>query len=188
MAYHIYTSAAWVLSQKPLREADREYLLLTRELGLLRASATGVRRSTSKLRGALEPYSIVEVSLVKGRERWRLTSASLGRSLASELDKPHLQAFARVANLLERLIAGEEKHPAVYDIVFRAATEALGVPDTDTELIEIYMVALILPELGYLPKPDFAEAAVAPALERVRGEKRALVSAINKGLQSSHLV
>ena len=57
-----------MLSERPKKEADRVYNILTRDLGLVRAHAIGVRREESKLRGALEPYSLSSVSLVRGKE------------------------------------------------------------------------------------------------------------------------
>ena len=64
MSYHIYTTPGIVLRHRPLREADRVYIILTRDLGLIRASAIGVRKETSKLRGALEPLSLSMTSWV----------------------------------------------------------------------------------------------------------------------------
>lgn len=68
MSYHIYTTRGIILSAKPFQEADRVYKILTRDFGLIYATATGVRRAESKLRGSLEPLRISSVSLVRGKE------------------------------------------------------------------------------------------------------------------------
>lgn len=158
MSYHIYTTKGLVLSERPLREADRVYSILTRDLGLIRATALGVRKEPSKLRGALEPVTFVTLSLVRGKEYWRVTSAvALERiSPTRELLRPLL--------LLERLVQGEAHHPELYDAVEKYLHSG------ETEL-----VAQMLFHLGYLS---------ASALEL---EEKELVKAINLGLQASQL-
>ena len=79
MSYHIYNTKGIILSEKSLREADRVYSILTRDLGLIRATALGVRKESSKLRGNLEPVGLTTVSLVRGKEYWRVTSAEVVR-------------------------------------------------------------------------------------------------------------
>jgi recombinational DNA repair protein (RecF pathway) len=116
-----------------MREADRLYSILTRDFGLVRAIATGVRKETSKLRGALEPVSISNVSLVRGREFWRLTSGELVRR--TKQTKPLV--------LLEKLVAGEASHPELFDAVLENI-------DRD----EVIQVSQILFHLGYLEESD----------------------------------
>lgn len=122
-----------VLSARPLREADRLYSILTRDFGLIRAVGLGVRKEASKLRGALEPVSLSTVSLVKGKEFWRLTSAELLRK--AKKTKP--------LHLLEKLVVGEASHPELFDAVEKHL-------DSD----EITFVAEVLFHLGYLQESD----------------------------------
>lgn len=165
MSYHIYTTRGIVLSSRPRREADRVYSILTRDLGLIYATALGVRKEQSKLRGALEPLALANVSLVKGKDHWRLTSAD---SLSKiEFTK----ALARPLSLLEQLVQGEAKNTELYDVVERAVL-AYQVQD---EMSEIRFVAQILFHLGYLEESDLTL------------EKRGLVEAINHGIQASQL-
>src|SRR5678810_1294690 len=111
MSYHIYTTKGLVLSARPVREADRTYAILTRDLGLVRASATGVRKESSKLRGALEPFVISNISLVRGKEYWRITSAEVLRPIPAEA------GIGRPLALLERLVAREAAHPKLFDTI-----------------------------------------------------------------------
>lgn len=158
MSYHIYTTKGLVLSARPVREADRTYAILTRDLGLVKASATGVRKEGSKLRGALEPFVISQVSLVRGKEYWRITAAEALRPV------PAKASLGRPLALLERLVAGEAAHPELFDAVER---------HLDAE--ETTLVAHILHQLGYLKKED------------LNLEKKELINAINDGLSQSHL-
>ena len=133
MSYHIYTTRALVLSERPLREADRVYAILTRDMGLVRATGLGVRKEGSKLRGALEPVSLSTISLVRGKEYWRLTSAELIKTFKKS--KP--------LELLERMVAGETPHAGLFDAV-----------EKHLEADETALVAQILFHLGYLKESD----------------------------------
>ena len=50
--------------------------IFTRDLGLVFASAQGIRFEKSKLRPFTRDYSFGQFSFVKGKEYWRLTGAS----------------------------------------------------------------------------------------------------------------
>ncbi len=56
-----------VLQRTNYGEADRIVTLLTRDLGKVRVMAKGVRKSTSKLAGGIEPFSVSDISIVKGK-------------------------------------------------------------------------------------------------------------------------
>ncbi|EFD58978.1 DNA repair protein recO, partial [Mycobacterium tuberculosis T92] len=63
----LYRDRAVVLRQHKLGEADRIVTLLTRDHGLVRAVAKGVRRTRSKFGARLEPFAHIEVQLHPGR-------------------------------------------------------------------------------------------------------------------------
>ena len=164
MSYHIYTTKGIVLAERPVREADRVYSILTREFGLIRATATGVRKEASKLRGALEPFIISSISLVRGKEYCRATSAESIQRISPSLN------IARPLALVEKLVQGEVPHPELFD-----AVEQEVISSSDDEMFETRFVSRILFRLGYLKESD------------ITLDKKSLIKAINKGLQSSHL-
>lgn len=133
MSYHIYTTKGIVLSERPWRESDRIYSILTRELGLVHATAIGVRKEASKLRGAIEPVSLSTVSLVRGKEYWRLTSAEFIRSFKK----------SQPLVLLEQFVAGEAPHAELFDAV-----------EKHMESDELTFVSQILYHLGYLKESE----------------------------------
>ena len=168
MSYHIYTTRSIVLSERPLREADRVYTVLTRDLGLVQATALGVRKEASKLRGNIEPFSLSNVSLVRGKEYWRATSAEFIQSISS------VPAIARALSLLEKLVQGESHNPELFDAVLNLAVQPPS-DAIDDEMFEIRLVSKILFHLGYLKEAD------------LNLDKKELIKAINHGLQQSHL-
>ncbi len=165
MSYHIYTTKGIVLSERPIREADRIYTILTEDLGLIRATAIGVRKEVSKLRGNLEPFSLTSVSIVRGREYWRLTSAEYIQKISSSL------SVARPLDLLGRLIQGEAPHPEL----FKAIEETILASNHQDKMFEVGLVSKILFHLGYLKESDMDL------------NSESLIKAINNGIQASHL-
>ena len=164
MSYHIYTTTGIVLSERPHKEVDRIYSILTRDFGLIKAMALGVRKEASKLRGSLEPFSLSTISLIRGKEFWRVTSSQMLHKITPA------PAVARPLSLLEKLVQGEAVHPELLDLLERELLEKVY-----TEDFEVRLVAKILSELGYLRKED------------LNLDKKALVQAINEGLKHSHL-
>ena len=154
-----------ILSERPVREADRIYTIMTRNLGLVRAAAIGVRKEISKLRGSIEPFSLSSISFVKGKDYWRLTSAELIRNI------PAVPVIARPLALIEKLVQGEAPNPELFDAVEKSVLS----PELCDEMFETNLVSKILFHLGYLKESDMALG------------KKSLIKAINNGLQNSHL-
>ena len=154
-----------ILSERPVREADRIYTIMTRNLGLVRAAAIGVRKEISKLRGSIEPFSLSSISFVKGKDYWRLTSAELIRNI------PAVPVIARPLALIEKLVQGEAPNPELFD----AVEKSILSPELYDEMFETNLVSKILFHLGYLKESDMALG------------KKSLIKAINNGLQNSHL-
>lgn len=166
MSYHMYTTKGITLSERPRRESDRVYSILTRDLGLLRATATGVRKGESKLRGMLEPVTLSSVSLVRGKEFWRITSSEAIQRISIS---PFL---ARPLALIESLVQGEASNQELFD----ALEGILVSEDTIDESLEIKLVSQILYHLGYMKESD------------LNLEKESLLKAINESLHHTHLV
>jgi DNA repair protein RecO (recombination protein O) len=63
----VYRDEGVVLRTHKLGEADRIITLLTRHHGRVRAVAKGVRRTSSRIGGRLEPFMLADVQLHEGR-------------------------------------------------------------------------------------------------------------------------
>ena len=123
---------AIVLAARDVGEASRMLCLFTRELGMVHAHAQGVRLLRSKLRHHLQPLTRAHVSLVRGREVWRVVGAEQSRAITAP-------AFPKIALLLRRLVHGEEADPSLFALVLSDQEETLWV-------------AGILERLGYLDR------------------------------------
>jgi recombinational DNA repair protein (RecF pathway) len=178
MSYHIYTTEAFVLHGYQLGEADALYACFTKDFGLVRARATGVRKEASKLRYSLQAR--IHLSLIKGRAGWRITGAVL---IANQ--KPEqLALFGRLAKLTERLVHGEERNDGLFS-VFTSHDEST-VSQTD----ELFAVIKILVTLGYIPAQLLETITSLPLEERAQHielHRSVLVRTVNDALTSSHL-
>ncbi len=159
--YHLYHTEALVLGGTPNGEGSRYISLFTREFGLVIAKAQSVREERSKLRYGLQDFSLSLVTLVRGKELWRITNATITDNLFAVFkERPALmEMFARVFLLLRRLLAGEERN----ERLFLYLTETISflkehpVSFEVQSSVEIILVLRILYTLGYLaPRGEFA--------------------------------
>ena len=109
----LYRDRAVVLRQHKLGEADRIVTLLTREHGLVRAVAKGVRRTRSKFGSRLEPFAHIDVQLHPGRNLDIVTQVQAIDAFAADIvsDYGRYTCACAVLETAERL-AGEERAPA----------------------------------------------------------------------------
>ncbi len=110
----LYTDEAIVLRTRKLAEADRIITLLTRQHGVIRAVAKGVRRTSSKFGSRLEPFTHVDLQLAEGRNldtiTQAVTKAPFGESISADYDR--YTAASVMVETAERLVA-EEREPSV---------------------------------------------------------------------------
>ena len=109
----LYRDRAVVLRQHKLGEADRIVTLLTREHGLVRAVARGVRRTRSKFGARLEPFAHIDVQLHPGRNLDIVTQVVAIDAFATDIvsDYGRYTCGCAMLETAERL-AGEERAPA----------------------------------------------------------------------------
>lgn len=110
----LYSDEAIVLRTRKLAEADRIITLLTRERGIVRAVAKGVRRTSSRFGSRLEPFTHVDLQLAEGRNldtiTQAVTRAPYGEAISADYDR--YTAASVMLETAERLVA-EEREPSV---------------------------------------------------------------------------
>ncbi len=110
----LYRDAGVVLRTHKLGEADRIITLLTRRRGLVRAVARGVRKTTSRFGGRLEPFMHVDLQLAEGRTLDVITQAETLSAFSRDLGGDYAAYTAGTAMLetAERLVS-HDGEPAV---------------------------------------------------------------------------
>lgn len=183
-----------VLAKRLVGEGNTSVMILTQELGLLRASARSARLDRSKLRYGLETLTKARYSLVRGKHEWRLTGAEEASREFVSRDATHRRAAGRISKLLLRLINGEEKVTELYTTVTEGfAFLARAQTQKDAEAIECVLVLRILAHLGYLPRTPEIEPFIETdffSLElaaQAATSKSLLIRAINESLGATGL-
>lgn len=154
LMYHSYHTHAFILGSFNSGEANKFFLLYTKDLGFVQASAQGVRFAKSKLRYYLQDFSYVKVSLVRGKDIWRITGAEEVGNIESELrnHKDIFFVFARIFSLLRRLLHGEEKNEKLFEHIVSAYDFSRNLHKEPKLIREFeYIFAMrILKSLGYI--------------------------------------
>lgn len=151
MSYKVYTTEAVVVGSFASNTADKSYLLFTKDAGLIYATARSVREERSLQRYALQDFSHITVSLIKGKSGWRIGSVS---GLANYFSDAHSKAargsVVRVVKLVRRYIQGEEPHPTLF-VELVTSLKIVGQENIiNRVLIEEIITARLLHNLGYI--------------------------------------
>ena len=193
--HHIYTTKAIIIRSIPIGEANKYYFLLTEDLGFIRAIAQGVRLDKSKLKGHLQDFCFVLISLVKGKNIWHITSVqTLGRADILK-DTNKLIAIKNIFNLLTRLLHGEEKNEALFLSIESFYNFLLKNKLTldNVKNLETTTVLRILFHLGYFKKSfeliDFVKdnELSLEILNLFESKKKIAILDINNALNETHL-
>jgi len=192
--HHIYHTEGLILGSKGYGEAGKTYYIFTRDLGMIYASAQGVRKMSSKLRFVLQDFAHVKVDLVQGKDFWRVTSASKTDFLEEiTKNRPNFEVFSNIAKLLKRLLAGIEPNQSLFQDLMNGLT-ILEKTEGEENLrnIEAVLVLRILSNLGYIGGNDaLAELTKSPFEENLLFEvsksKATVLREINKALKETHL-
>ncbi len=150
MAYKTYTTKALVCGIKNSNTADRSYLLFTREAGMLFASARSVREERSRQRYALQEFSLVRISLVKGKHGWRVGSIESQKNYYHyAFDKAARGSVVSIFRLVRRFVHGEDSEPELFDYLISALDELAN--DTPQRVfLQMIIQVRILAILGYV--------------------------------------
>lgn len=129
-----YRDEGIVLRTHKLGEADRIITLFTRMHGKVRAVARGVRRTSSKFGGRLEPFSHVDLQLAEGRSLDIITQAVQLHAWAQPLsgDYELFTAGQVMVETADKLVAVEGE-PALqqYLLLAGALRTLAGLPAGD---------------------------------------------------------
>lgn len=155
MSYQTYTTEAIVCGSKDSNTSDRSYLLFTRDAGMLWATARSVRVEKSKQRCALQDFSIIRVSLVKGKGGWRVGSVMA-------VSNPFMEAVSRrsrggvhaIIKYVRRFIHGEEPHEGIYNDTVMALSCMCAADEGDIADIQDVFALRLLHNLGYIAPQD----------------------------------
>lgn len=148
---------AIVLSRRDINENDGLICFYTLDLGKINLIAKGIKKSTSKLVGHLEPFNLVDLMIIKGRERDYVGSAINENS------------FLNIKNDYQRILLAGQGVKFLKDLTFPDQPDFnsflnlkdfllnLNFSSVNSEAILLFFKLKILENLGY--DLDFAKCS-----------------------------
>ncbi|NCT02001.1 hypothetical protein GW766_01975 [Candidatus Parcubacteria bacterium] len=157
MAYETYTTEALVCGTFNRNTADRSFLLFTKEAGMLYADARSIREERSKQRYALQEFSLLRVSLIKGKRGWKIGSVEAMRNYYHDaLDREARGSVVNLHRLLRRFMKGEECDVHLFEYV-QSGLEVVAVAVANRQFVEAVVAVTVLSFLGYVNKNQIPE-------------------------------
>ncbi len=130
-----HTTRAFILRTVDYRDSDRIMTLLTQEAGKVSAIAKGARSSRRRFGGALEPFSLLEVSLLPGRGRDRLavlseaTTVRANQGISTSLERMGSAAF--ITELIREITVEGQPDRRTFQLL----SESLELLSTESVLV-----------------------------------------------------
>ncbi len=192
MAYETYITDALVCGVNNSNTSDRSYLLFTREAGMLFANARSVRKEISKQRYALQEFSLVRVTLIRGKSGWRIGSVeSLHNYYNVAHDKIARGSVVSMFRQLRRFVHGEANMGELFYFV----SEALNYVQneiTNREFIDEVIKLRMLSMLGYVSSRDVADVLLNTDLKELHNVytdslSKEIDRAVKQAVLASHL-
>ena len=169
-----------VLSRKNYHEADKVVTLFTKELGIIRAVAKGVRKIKSRRAPHLEVFTRCLVTLYEGSTLPSITEvSSLANydAIRSDLSKVSYAYF--YCELILLLLADGQEHADVYFLL----VNALDALSSETGAVQSRIFVLeLLWTLGFLPRSEHLSGTKLQAFVESVAERRMKTPAMVKFL------
>ncbi len=151
-------TTAIVLGRQAYRESDSLVTIYTRDFGKLTLVARGAKKPASKLAGHLEPISLIDLMVIRGKG-FDYVGSAIGRraflNLKDDLNK--LYYAGRAAALFNRLVKENQADPGLFFLFLKwlETVDAYPVQDFNREIGELFYLLWawkLLAELGYQPE------------------------------------
>jgi len=151
-------SQAIVLNRSDYRESDSLITCYTRNFGKLTLVARGTKKIKSKLAGHLEPISLVDILVIKGKRFDYVGSALMADAYLGIKDNLNKIYYAgRGIGWFNKLVKDGEKDERLFFLLGRWLEVLNNYPSDDFtkesgELFFIFFALKLMAELGYQPE------------------------------------
>jgi DNA repair protein RecO len=196
MSYTKYKTKGIIMGGSNIGEASRSYNIFTRDFGLIRVRAQGIRELNSKLKYHLQNLFLINTHLVKGKSGWRVTEAYKIKSFPeSFITKSKLQSSTRILLFLKRMLPEEGENTSLFDIIDKGFS-FMEKEDLSSEVVsdlEILMVLRTLRKLGYVKSDKRLETLLSSddydnnLLIQTGEMRKFLIREINQSIKTSDL-
>ena len=164
MAYTIYETKVVILGCRPIQEHDLFLRVFSNMFGYITVVAKGTRKATSKLRGNINEYTLATISVVKGKEMFRLTDA---KQVFSFTQSRSVVSFFRAA---EKLFFNHEEefglqtHEHIFNMMLRLSKLLVYIVSKNTDVprqdVQDFFSVFVRGEQGFLPKVNWGDGYI----------------------------
>jgi DNA repair protein RecO (recombination protein O) len=146
-----------VLRTYPLGDTSRIVVAYTREMGVVRMVAKGARQAPSRFGFALQPLSRSRFVIYHkpDRDLQLVSQADTVTAWGSDLAELERLAHAQAAaELIDRLVWGEEPHQELFELLVRALEAVVAAPPQALAAVTLAFELQVASLLGYRPRLD----------------------------------
>lgn len=145
-----YQTEAIILKRENTGEADRAYIIYSKDFGKLRAVAGGVRKITAKLTGHLEPFNLTWLEMVTKRNGQITITTALSRErLLKDTLSAHCALAVKIADFIDKMMREPQKDELVWNFVNKTFAEINSVPAGESDAFFNNFRQELLKLLGY---------------------------------------
>lgn len=146
----IYKTRGIILKRRNFSEADRILTIYTLKKGKVVAIARGIRKIKSKMAGHLEPFCLVDLQLVEGKNFDTITGAEI---IKANYNLRHNLNLTNHAYYLAEIIDSLTREKDLHEEVFELFSNSLQRLDSGLDdLFLSYFEINILANLGFRPE------------------------------------
>jgi hypothetical protein len=148
MAHEKYTTEAFVLKIYEQNEHDLAYKIWTKDFGIIFAVAKSIRKINAKLRSLVKKHDFFSVTLVKGKDIWRLVGAEEDNLLENNNPKASLTAKKIIAESIDKFLEEKKTYKKLFDRLKSASIEK-DILGMEVNKLKVLIYYIVLVDTGY---------------------------------------
>lgn len=153
MSIEKYTTEAFILREYERDENDMVYKVWTRDFGIIFVLARSIRKITAKLRMVIKKNDFVLITVVKGKDVWRLTGAE-EYSQNKILTNSDWQFKAKkiISDSVNKLIEEKKTYKKLFDrlkSIFVSEENYKSLSLIDINKFKLLIMYIVLVDTGY---------------------------------------
>ena len=147
-----YRTQGFILKKEDRGEADRVFIIYTKDFGKLELLAKAVRKIKSKLRVGLELFYLSEIEFIQGKAQKTLTDAVLINNFKNlRRDSEKLAIAYQISEVLDGLVKGQEPDEKIWQLLEETfeMLDSCSTFHVSSSMIYYYFLWNFLSILGY---------------------------------------
>lgn len=148
MSIEKYTTEAFILREYPQDENDFVYKVWTKDFGIIFVLARSIRKINAKLRMNAKKNEFLNMTLVKGRDIWRLTGVEeIKENLGSSQYFSEIKLL--ISETINRFLEEKKTYKKLFEKLKFLTICSNGLTQMDPLKLKILIYYLVLVDTGY---------------------------------------